>query len=147
MLVGADAGSVGVVIELNELFAPPEEHGLAGGKQGVDGDEQGFGPMLDGAYRGAAPVELTGETGHFASAEDEVLREGLGSGSLFAPIPVFYSHERLLQDAGFRLRRSFWAHVCTNSNQHQKLDVFPAWDGSRHGKAAWGCALCGRMRG
>ena len=119
MLVGADAGAIGVVIELNEVFAPPEKHGLARGEQGVDGDEQGFGPAVDGAYRGLAPVELTGETSHLAVAEDEVLREGSGRGSLSGSLPVFYGHERLLQEAGLWLRRSFCAHLCTSSNRHQ----------------------------
>src|SRR6202011_2761908 len=57
MLVAPEAGAIGVVIELDEFFAPPEKHWMAGGEHGVDGNEQCLRPVLDGADRGLAPVE------------------------------------------------------------------------------------------
>ena len=98
MLVGAEAGAIGVVIELDEFLAPPEKHGVPGGKHGVDSDEQRFGPLVDGADRGLAPVEGASEIGHLAGAEDAILPVRGGSGGLLSVILlVFYGHERLVQ--------------------------------------------------
>ena len=72
MLVFADAGAVGVVIELDVLFTPPEEHGVARAEHGVDGGEEGFGPLSNGADRGRAPVVGAGKVRHLAGAEDFV---------------------------------------------------------------------------
>jgi molybdopterin converting factor small subunit len=121
MLVGADAGAIGVVIELNEVFAPPEEHRLAGGKHGVDGDEQGFGPVVDGANGSPGPVKRVGETGHLAGTEDRVLPEGWGSGPHYLLLWGFYGHERLLQHTGFRVGRSVASMECTSASQHRFL--------------------------
>jgi hypothetical protein len=82
MLVGAEAGAVGVVIELDEVFAPPQKHRVPGGEHGVDGDEQCFRPLVDRADGGLAPVERASAFGHLAGAEDGVLAEGWGSGPL-----------------------------------------------------------------
>ena len=68
MFVLADARAVGVVIELDQILAPPEKHGMARGEQGIDRDEQRFGPLLDGTDRSARPVEGAGAIGHLAAA-------------------------------------------------------------------------------
>jgi hypothetical protein len=70
MFVFANAGPVRVVVELDEVVAPPEEHGMAGRKHGVDDDQQGAGPLADGADRGVTPVEGACQAGHFPRAAD-----------------------------------------------------------------------------
>ena len=69
VLVLADAGTVSIVIKLDVLFAPPEEHGMAGAEDGVDGGDEGLRPLLDGTDRGHAPVVGAGEVRHLACAD------------------------------------------------------------------------------
>jgi hypothetical protein len=66
MLVGTNAGAVSVVVELDEIGSPPKEHGMTRREHGVDGDQQYFGPLLDGADGGGTPIEVADELGHFA---------------------------------------------------------------------------------
>ncbi len=136
MFVGPEAGAIGVVIELDEVFAPPEKHWVPGGEHGVDGDEQRFGPLLDWADRGLAPIERASEIGHLAGAEDKVLTGGWGSGGLLSVLlSGFYGHEWLLLHTGLRVRRSVASILCTSDHQRQ-FDVFAIWDGVK----AWkGC--------
>ena len=102
MLVGPDAGAVGVVVELDEVVSPPEEHGMAGGEEGVDGDEQDVRPLFDGADGSLAPIKGASAVGHLAGAADGTLTGGLGSGSGdgCCVLAEFYGHELLLQHKG-----------------------------------------------
>lgn len=70
MFAAAKAGPIGVVVKLDEVFAPPEEERMPRGEQGVDADEKGIGPGGDGAEGGGRPVECADELGHLARAED-----------------------------------------------------------------------------
>ena len=72
VLVLSDAGTVSIVIKLDVLFAPPEEHGMAGTEDGVDGGDEGLRPLLDGTDRGNAPVVGAGEVRHLTCAIDLV---------------------------------------------------------------------------
>ena len=55
MLVAEDR-PVAVVVDLDELGAPPEELRKAGGEADADGGAQALRPSSDGAERGGAPV-------------------------------------------------------------------------------------------
>ncbi len=72
VLVLADAGTVSIVIKLDVLFTPPEEHGMAGSEDGVDGGDEGLRPLLDGTDRSHAPVVGTREVRHLTCAKDLV---------------------------------------------------------------------------
>jgi molybdopterin converting factor subunit 1 len=119
MLVGSDAGAVGVVVELDEVFAPPEEHGIAGGEEGVDSDQQDVGPLFDGANGSLAPIKGTGTICHLAGAVDETLAgcRGRGNGDACGVLAEFYSHELLLQHKGLMafddwLSSNLWVMRC-----------------------------------
>src|SRR5579871_5437080 len=60
VLVFADAGPIGVVVKLDEVIAPPQEHGVARRQHGVDEDQQRLRPGLDGTDGGAGPGEGAG---------------------------------------------------------------------------------------
>ena len=66
----AEGGAVGVVVKLEGVGTPPEEHGVVGGEEEIDAGEEGFGPGGNGAERGGGPVEGADTVGHFAGAED-----------------------------------------------------------------------------
>jgi hypothetical protein len=144
MLVGSEAGAIVIVVELDEVFAPPEKHRLPGGQHGVDGDDQRLRPLLDGADGGLAPVERASEIGHLAGAEDTVLREGCGSSAdlFFVLLLGFHSHERLLLHAVIGLGWSVRSILCTSAIK-AKLDVlcYVGWD-----KGVEGCLRKGFER-
>jgi hypothetical protein len=72
MFVGANAGAITIVVKLNEIGAPPQEHRMPGAQHHVDGGDQKVGPAFDGAERSGSPVKLPGELGHFAVADDAI---------------------------------------------------------------------------
>src|SRR6202034_3303392 len=72
MLVLTNAGTVAVVIELDEIFAPPQKHGMSRAQQRVDRGEQRDGPLGNRADGSLAPIEGARQIGHFACAEDFV---------------------------------------------------------------------------
>jgi hypothetical protein len=70
VFVFADAGSIGVVVELHEVITPPEKHGMPRCQHGVNDNEQSFGPGINGTNGCAVPREGPRKVGHFPGAED-----------------------------------------------------------------------------
>ena len=71
-MLAPEDGAVGIVIEVHELLAPPDEHGLAGGQHDADGGAQGLGPRGHGAERSGLPVAGPHHGPEFAAAREEV---------------------------------------------------------------------------
>jgi hypothetical protein len=63
MFVGADAGAIGIVIELDEVFAPPQKHGVTGDRRVLTVTSNVSGQCSMGPT-GSGPVEGTSEIGH-----------------------------------------------------------------------------------
>src|SRR5579863_2660933 len=70
MFAFAKTGAVRIVIKLDHLLSPPQEHGMARRQQSVDGDEESVRPLTHRADGGAGPVKGAGAIGHLAAAED-----------------------------------------------------------------------------
>ena len=71
MAIRSHAGPVAVIVELDQVGAPPEEHGVPRREQGADRRAQASGPGLDRAHGGRGPIEGPGERGHLAGAAEE----------------------------------------------------------------------------
>ena len=70
----AEAGAIGVVVDLNELRAPPEEHRRGRVENDLHDRAKAERPRRDRTERGRAPVEGATERAHLAGAgEDAVL--------------------------------------------------------------------------
>ncbi len=67
MLAGAEAGQVGVVVELHELGTPPHQHRVARVQHGGDEGAEAQGPVFDGADRGGSPVGGSDHCAAFAT--------------------------------------------------------------------------------
>lgn len=63
--------TVGVVVDLDQVSPPPEEHRVPRGEHDADGGAQARGPALDGPERGGGPVEGTTPRGHLAVADED----------------------------------------------------------------------------
>ncbi len=72
----AEDGDVGVVVEVDELASPPDEHGIARVEHDADGGLQALRPPLDRSDRRPGPVERAHPLAHL-SAADEVVGGGL----------------------------------------------------------------------
>src|ERR1700761_6791572 len=74
MLIGTDAWTIRIVIELDQVFPPPEEHGLPGTEKRIHGRKQKLRPPLHWANRSCAPVEGADPIRHLARAVDGARR-------------------------------------------------------------------------
>src|SRR5258707_630537 len=70
MLVRADAWPVGIVIELDQIFTPPQEHGLARAEQRIYRGKKQLRPVPDIADGSLAPVEGANPIRHLARSID-----------------------------------------------------------------------------
>jgi hypothetical protein len=84
MALDAERASVGVVVELNQLTAPPDQHRVLRGQQQARGGSQSLRPVLGMAERCAGPVEGTNALAHVAAAGEKV-GQGVVSGDVVHP--------------------------------------------------------------
>ena len=78
MFIRAKAWPVGVVVELDEVFAPPEEHRLSRAEQGVYRGEKQFRPLPDIADGSGAPIKGARPFGHLALPVDWAVERDAG---------------------------------------------------------------------
>jgi hypothetical protein len=64
--------NVGIVIDLNELGAPPEKQGKPIGQKETGHHAQGGRPGLERAKRRPAPIKPSNQLSHFSSAGQEM---------------------------------------------------------------------------
>ncbi len=75
MLV-AQHGPVGVVVDLDELRSPPQQHGEPVVQQQADHGPQRLRPALDGPERRRRPVDGAHQGGHLAATSKQITRVG-----------------------------------------------------------------------
>lgn len=71
-VLAAEYGAVGVVVEVDEMRPPPEEHGLAGGENDPDEGFQAVRPLRWRTKWGPRPVGTTHHRTKFASSGQEI---------------------------------------------------------------------------
>ena len=71
-MLAADDGLVRVVVEIDELVAPPDEHRLAGGEHDADGGLEGARPGVHRAEGGGGPVVAAHELAQLTAAGEEI---------------------------------------------------------------------------
>jgi hypothetical protein len=91
MLALTEARPVSVVIKLDKVFAPPQEHRVARVQQGIYSVQQYLRPSINRAYRGLAPIERTGQIGHLADPE-KFTRSSVHSGGKRSIVFLFRGH-------------------------------------------------------
>ncbi len=85
-MLAADDGLVRVVVEIDELVAPPDEHRLAGGEHDADGGLEGAGPPVHRAEWGGGPVVAAHELAQLTTAGEEILGGHAGYSSATNPM-------------------------------------------------------------
>ena len=73
--------TVGVVVDLDELGAPEQQHGVAGAEQRRDHGAERQGPLLGRAERSGGPVVLPAEFRHLPGAGEQACQGGSGGDS------------------------------------------------------------------
>ncbi|SDB66128.1 hypothetical protein SAMN02927895_02876 [Belnapia rosea] len=58
-MLGADQAGIGIVVDLKQIVAPEQDHGVAGAEDGANRGLQALRPGLDRADRDRGPVERT----------------------------------------------------------------------------------------
>ena len=76
-MLAADDRQIGVVVEIDQLRAPPHPHGLARGQHDAKTCLQRPGPILRWAQRRIGPVQRTDGLAHLATTLQEIDRAGL----------------------------------------------------------------------
>ena len=64
--------AIGVVVKLDEVRSPPDEHGMLGGEKNADRGAEALRPAARGAKRTGAPVKGAHQRAHFPSAAKKV---------------------------------------------------------------------------
>src|SRR5208283_4796964 len=80
MLSFTEAEPVSVVIKLDKVFAPPQEHGVARVQQGIHKAQQDLRPTINRANWSLAPIEHASQIGHLADPEELICSSALDLG-------------------------------------------------------------------
>ena len=72
----AEARLVSVVVYLDEIRPPPEEHRVAGGKHRTDNGPQTSRPLFNRAKRRRGPIEFPASLRHYAVAREHLIDQG-----------------------------------------------------------------------
>ncbi len=70
-MFAADDRLIGVVVEIDQLVAPPDEHGLARGEHDADRGPKRLRPGFDGAQGSARPIHGTHQLAQFPAAGEK----------------------------------------------------------------------------
>src|SRR5580693_10308367 len=103
--------AIGVVVKLDEVGSPPDEHGMFGGEKNADCGAEALRPAISGPERTGAPVISAHQRAHFPPAAKKVpLCDGRALCCLVAGLSLFFTvpsrqpgdmEERVWARAGF----------------------------------------------
>jgi len=81
-MLAAHDGDVGIVVEVDKIVSPPDEHGLARGEDDTDRGNQRSGPRLYWSQRCRCPVLPGHEGAELPRRCKQLARVGAGRGTL-----------------------------------------------------------------
>src|SRR6266702_5957224 len=76
MALGSHGLAIGVVIKLNELWTPPDEHRVVGIQQDAQCGPQALRPVLRRPQRIGGPIVRPRQRAHFAAASEKIPEVG-----------------------------------------------------------------------